>query len=415
MTVRLVVELAVQKVSARGWDFAQWDTDTWSVAADWTDVTCDVEGVSIAGGRNGPTDRFRSAASIVRLDNRSGVYNSWSDASPFAPPGTRHLGAGSGVRVSLDVNGTRYPLHTGVASTWHHRRDDPNRWVDIGADDTLARLTMADLPEQASQGAGEHAGARLQRILAAHGMESVPHAFDVGVVPLQATTLADDAWSLACLTADSDGGWLWCDGAGVIRFYQGDRDATDPRWTHAQATFADNDRDGDVCWSTVELDDDADAVFNHADIAAAGGAAHYADDPTSQYRYGVRSFPQRHDLIHTDETWSQTLATKIVARTATGGTRPAMVRVTTLDDAEVDRLAGLLWHDRVRVVVHDVADTLAAESFIDTYQWGITPLGVDRECLVSLDLTLSPAVAFIVGARWDTAATWDGATTVWGY
>lgn len=415
MTVRLVVEIAAQTVTATGWDGGLWDTATWSAPAEWADVSCDVEGITVAGGRTGPTDRFRSAASSVRLDNRTGKYNSWSDATPWAPPGTRHLGAGNGVRVGLDVTGKpRRYLHTGTASTWHHRRDDPNRWVDIGADDVLATLTLANLPEQAAQGAGETAGPRLGRILTTNGLGSIVTRFDAGVVPLQATTLAAPAGTLADLTADSDGGWLWVDGAGALVYYQGDRDTTDPRWLTRVLTFADTDTDGDVCWSVVELDDDNAAVFNHADISRAGGSVRYADDAASQARYGVRAFPQRHDLVHTDDTWSQTLANKIVARSATGGARPARVRVTTLDDAEVFALASLLWHDRVRVVVHDVGDVFAAEAFIDSYSWGITPLGVDRECLVSLDLTLSPAVSFVTGARWDTDS-WDGASTVWGY
>jgi hypothetical protein len=155
------------------------------------------------------------------------------------------------------------------------RRDGPDRWVEVGADDALAFLPAANLPEQPSQGAGEHAGARLARILAAHGLEVLPTRFDVGVVALQATTLAQDALTLADLAADSDGGWLWVDGAGVLVFYQADHDAEDPRWTAPVLTFTDTDTDPApaVCWATLELDDDADAIVNHVEIAAAGGTA----------------------------------------------------------------------------------------------------------------------------------------------
>jgi hypothetical protein len=285
--------------------------------------------------------------------------------------------------------------------------------VELGCDDPLASLTLANLPAQASQGAGETAGPRLQRILAANGLSSMPTRLDAGVVPLQATTLADDAISLADLAVDSDGGWLWVDGAGTLVYYQGDRDTVEPRWATPQLILADDDTiPGALCWDqSPVLADNRDAVINHAAIGAAGGTAKYADDTASQHRYQVRTF-QRFDLIHTDDTWSQTLANKIVTRMATGGTRPDTVAVTAHNDAEATALLGLQWHDRVRLVMHDVGDVYAADAFIDSYQWSLAPVGVDREVRLNVVLTLSPAVSFPAGGRWDTA-TWD--TDVWGY
>jgi hypothetical protein len=414
VTVRAVVEVWVQTVDPHGWDYGVWDADVWETAPTWVDVSCDWQGATIIGGRNGPLDRYRAAHAVIRLDNRAGVYNAWSDATPWAPAGSRHLGAGTLIRVGVDVDG--YPrryLFTGVADTWEHRRAGPDRWVDIGCDDPLASLTLANLPEQASQGAGEAAGARLQRILDAEGLSSMPTRFDPGVVPLQATTLADDAWSMACITADSDGGWLWVDGDGTLVYYQGDRDTTDPRWLAPVATIGDDDTiAGALCWDqSPVLADNRDAVINHAAIATTGGVAHIADDIPSQLRYQVRTF-QRFDLIHQPETWSQTLADKMVRRMATGGTRPDTVAVTAHTDAEAAALAGLVWHDRVRIVMHDVGDVYAADAYLDAYEWDLTPLGDDRETRLRRVLTLSPAAGFPPVGRWD-AATWD--LDEWGY
>jgi hypothetical protein len=414
VTVRVALELWVQTVDPHGWDAALWDVDVWEQATEWVDVSCDWQGTTIIGGRNGPLDRFRAARAVIRLDNRSGDFNAWSDVTPWAPPGSRHLGAGTLVRVGVDVDGQpRRYLFTGVADTWTHRRAGPDRWVELGCDDPLASLTLANLPAQASQGAGETAGPRLRRILAANGLSSMPTRFDAGLVPLAATTLADDAISLADLTADSDGGWLWVDGDGTLVYYQGDRDTSDPRWSTPQLVFGDDDNiAGALCWDqSPVLADNRDAVINHAAISAAGGTAHVADDVASQHRYQVRTF-QRFDLIHTDDTWSQTLADKIVARMATGGTRPDTVAVTAHTDAEATALLGLQWHDRVRLVMHDVGDVYAADAFLDAYQWNLAPVGVDREVRLNVVMTLSPAVSFPAGGRWDTAV-WD--TDVWGY
>jgi hypothetical protein len=414
VTTRIALELFVQTVDPHGWDGALWDTDVWETALDWVDVSCDWQGTTIIGGRNGPMDRYRAAHAVIRLDNRAGVYNSWSDYTPFAPPGSRHLGAGTLVRVGVDITGhPRRHLFTGVADTWVHRRAGPDRWVELGCDDPLASLVLADLPEQAAQGTGETAGPRLRRILDAHAMSSTPTRLDPGLATLQATTLADDAWSLACLTADSDGGWLWADGDGTIVYYQGDRDATDPRWLTPVAVLGDDDNiAGALCWDqSPELADNRDAVVNHVEIATTGGVAHIADDTGSQRRYQVRTFA-RYDLIHQSEPWSQTLADKIVKRLATGGARPSTVAVTAHTDAEAWTLAGLQWHDRVRVVMHDVGDVYAADAYLDSYQWNLAPVGADQEMRINAVFALSPAVSFPASGRFDQAV-WD--TDVWGY
>lgn len=414
MTIRAALELWVQTIDAAGWDAGEWDRDPWEVATTWTDVSCDWRGAAIAGGRTGPMDRFRSAHAVMRLDNREGKYNAWSDATPWAGPGSRHLGAGTYCRVGVDVDGhPRRYLFTGVADSWHHARDGVDRFVEMGCDDPLATLTLANLPEQPSQGAGEHAGARLQRILAAHGLESMPHAFDAGVVPLQATTLADDAISLADITADSDGGWLWVDGDGTLVYYQGDRDITDPRWTTSVLTVGDDHQIPDtICWDlTPQLFDDRDSVINYAAIARAGGTAHVAQDIESIRRYQPRTF-QRTDLIHADETWSQTLADKIVRRLSSGGTRPDAVSLTARSDADAWALINLKWHDRITFVMHDVGDVYAAECFIDSLAWSLAPAGYDRVTSLNVVLTLSPAVFFPSPGRWDSAL-WD--TDEWGY
>jgi hypothetical protein len=88
MTVRVAVELWVQTVDPHGWDAALWDTDVWETATDWVDVSCDWQGTTIIGGRTGPLDRFRAAHAVIRLDNRDGEFNAWSDMTPWAPPGS---------------------------------------------------------------------------------------------------------------------------------------------------------------------------------------------------------------------------------------------------------------------------------------------------------------------------------------
>jgi hypothetical protein len=283
----------------------------------------------------------------------------------------------------------------------------------VDADDVLSTFPLADLPEQPAQGAGEFAGARLERIIAETGLQVPATAFDAGVVGLQATTLAQPAITEADLTADSDGGWLWVDGAGTLRYYQADRDTTDPRWLDPVITVTDRDDvAGAICWdATPDLDDDADAVVNHVQIGNAGGTVQIVDDLESQYRYGVRTF-QRHDLIATSDTHSGYLAQKILDRMAAGGTRPARVTVTAADDATAAAVTALLWHDRIRTVVHDVGDVFTADSYLDSYEWTAAVLGDDRRCLLTLTMALSPAAAYIAGGRWDAGA-WD--TDPWGY
>lgn len=407
MTVRIVVELAISDVDPQGWDLGQWDTAPWQAAYQWHDVSCDCQGFTYSAGRSGPLDRYRSATGTLQLDNRSGVYDAWSELTPWAPPGVRHLGAGTRIRVGVEVDDDPVSWQfTGKADAWHGR----NGYVEIPVVDDLADLSLANLPEQAAQGAGELAGARIARILAEH-LYTGPVALDAGVVPLQATTLAADALSLLYLTVDSDGGWLFVDGDGTLCFLDANREQEDPRWKAPTLVVAD-DGTGDVCPVIApDLDDDRDAVRNLADIAAAGGTAHIAVDDASTRRYGIRTM-QRHDLIHTDEAWSQTLADRIVARAGPGGTRVAAVEVWPTETSRAARtVAATRLHDRIRVVWHGAGDVFAVDSYLDAWTYDLVPLGVDREVIWRAALNLSPVAEFVPAGRWDTAV-WD--TDVWG-
>lgn len=413
MTTRIVVELAVALADPHGWDYGLWDTDGWQAAQVWADVSCDFQGVTLTDGRSSPLDRYRPATGKLRLDNRTGKFDAWSELTPWAPPGVRHLGAGTRVRFGLEVGAAPVRwLFTGKADTWHHRYGGDD-YVDVDVVDDTADLSLANLPEQTAQGDGEHAGARIARILAAHFYDG-PTALDPGVPPLQPTTLADDALTLLYLTVDSDGGWLFCDGDGVLCFLDANRDSDTrpPAWSTPQLVIADDDS-GDVCAASVELDDDREAVRNQVDIARAGGTARIARDDVSARRYGIRTM-QRHDLIHTDDTWSQTLADRVVARAASGGTRVSAVEVWPTADAAAAKVAALRLHDQVRVVEHGRGDTFAADSYLDARTYDITPLGDDREVLWRATLNLSPLVAFAPAGRWD-GMNWDAADAVWGY
>lgn len=411
MTVRAVVELRVPNVDlVNGWDRALWDRGQWQAAQEWSDVSCDFQGATLAGGRSGPLDRYRSQTGTIRLDNRSGKFDAWSELTPWAPPNNRHLGAGTPVRLGVEVGADPVVwLFTGKVDTWAHRYG-ADAYVDLDVIDLLADLALANLPEQSPSGAGETAGPRIARILAAH-LYTGPTALDTGVPTLQATTLADDALSLLYLTVDSDGGWLWLDGAGVIVFYDADRDSDFDRWKTPQLVIAD-DGTGDVCAvDAPALDDAREAVRNLVDIARAGGTARIAADNESQRRYGIRTM-QRHDLIHEADPWSQTLANRVVARAAAGGTRVSSAELWLLDEPAAALVAAIQPHDRVRVIQHGAVDVFAADSFLDAWRYDLTPLGADREVLWRCSLNLSPVADFVPAGRWDTAL-WD--TDVWGY
>jgi hypothetical protein len=324
-----LVHLTLALPTARDvWDRARWDTATWDALDynNFVDASCDCPGVSISRGRSDPLGHAAPATLSFELDNPTGVYSPWNTVDRNgADLGAPVFGPDIPVRVAT-AEGS---LATGWVRTVTETDDGGESTVKVTATDALSFLGDANGFEQASQGGGEKAGARLTRICSTAGVPAlVDRTFAPGSVALQATTLAKGALEEAWLTADSDGGVFYATKAGTLR-YVDPAGLEAPEFTEPAARFSDNGED--LCPISFTIAASRDHVKNMVAVAAAGGTAQSVSDPASIARHGVRS-TQRFDLIHQGgDAYSVGLARGMLDRLA-----GAELAITPIDGVPTD-------------------------------------------------------------------------------
>jgi hypothetical protein len=315
-----LVHLTLALPTARDvWDntASKWDGATWDAidSNNFVDASCDCPGVSVERGRSDPLGHVQPARASFSLDNPTGLYSPWNTVDKNG----RDLGAPVfGPDIPVRVATGTGPIFTGWVATVAEVDSGGESSVSVTCTDALSYLGDANGLEQASQGGGEKAGARLGRIFDAAQLPAlVDRQLAAGAVALQATTLAKGALEEAWLTADSDGGSMWCTAAGVIRYVDANGLNT-AEFTEPRAHFTDENNEvvgATVCPIGFTITANRANVKNVVSVACAGGTAQTVRDPASVARHGQRS-TQRLDLIHQGDTWSLSLARLMLDRLA---------------------------------------------------------------------------------------------------
>jgi hypothetical protein len=204
-------------------------------------------------------------------------------------------------------------LFTGLIQSWNLSYDY-NRFavVDVelvGIESQIASFTS---PALASQGGGESAGARINRILTNAGFQGTRYV-DTGLADMQATTLEGNALSELQLTADSDGGAIYWGPDGSV-YYDGFNAQIDKSRGSAEFFFTDQNTNyldvdpGDIVFDEVEriafqsltFAYDGDLVRNIYNYQRVGGTIQTVDNQASRQLYGDRG-DVRTDLICTTD------------------------------------------------------------------------------------------------------------------
>lgn len=398
------VQLALP-VAGDVWDKAKWDTATWDAISfsNFVDVSCDTPGVSIERGRPDPLGHVQPARISFNLDNPSGLYSPWNTVDRNgADLGGPVLGPDVPVRVAT-VDGS---LVEGFVVATAETDDGGESTVAVNATDALSYLGDANGLAQSAQGAGETAGPRLARILnAAQTPGIVDRNLAPGTAPLQATTLAGGALAEAWLTADSDGGVVWCTKGGVIR-YADPAALGQPEFSEPVARFADaaNEAPDTVCPISFTTTRTRSNVKNVVSVAYVGGTAQTVTDPGSVARHGQRSVA-RYDLIHQSDAWSIELARAMLKRLAGAELAVSPIDLVPTDDtvaytaAMAIDLGSRIQLDRDRFGQHlgVLATVDAITHTITLDQWTMT-------------IRCSPGPQLAGYTRWNSAA-WD--SSVW--
>jgi len=185
----------------------------------FTDVSTDSNGMqrvmSLSIDRSstqgaGPLVEYAAGTLSLTLRDDNGDLDPTSIAEPIP---------GIAIQVSKVWAGNVYSLFTGTIDTWEPEHRYPDQAVvQITATDNLGAVSGYNSDEQASSGAGQLTGTRINAILDLIGWPAGQRDIDSGVVTLAATTFEGNALDNARDVTQAEVGQLWARPDGRIRW-----------------------------------------------------------------------------------------------------------------------------------------------------------------------------------------------------
>lgn len=361
-----------------------WDTGTWSGGLAWVDLLAEgrVRAGAIARGatrQDGPYARADAGTAVVLLDNRDAALDPTNLAGPYVAAGITQVQPMRPWRIRAGA----YDLWRGFAESWdlEYPASGKDATVTLRGTDATKVLANFDGAEQGAAGAGEDTGARIERILDNAGWAAADRQIETGLTDVQATTLAQPAWAEILLTADTEAGEVYVDGAGKVVFRNRHAVLTETRSTVAQAVFGDGP--GELPFTGLDLAHDDTLLANLVRIARVGGTEQSAEDLTSQATYLVRTF-ERSDLIHQTDDESVQHAAWVLGLMRQGTLRFDSITIAPADDPETLYPA---------VLARELGDRIGIS-------W--TPPGRPGDPIVREVLIRGIAHSFEVGGMWST-------------
>jgi len=365
----------------------------------WTDVTDDVVGPVRCqrGSQQGsvPTLRYDGGSISFELDNQDGRYDPANTSGPFYP----QLKPGVAVRLRVESDNWIYgpwTVFTGVVSSWQPRypAGDLISTVEIAGEDNVALFARADLPAlDTAVGAGESATDRLDRIADRIGWPAAKRHYETSsgsIATMQATTMAQPAWTEMLLTADSDCGFVWFDQVGTLRY-------TGPAQIPA-GVFIEFDMDSPssmAYYDEFEPRFDLEEVFNAANIARVGGHTVSAVDETGVAESGLRAYTRTDLICETDDQCDRVAQWVVFWR---GRARYRIGSITCRGTRDLLFLLNLDMGKRLKVVQHtpDGRD-VTVEGLSRGLEWTIHPAVGEWELRIAMQ-SVRPAIldAFIL-------------------
>lgn len=283
--------------------FGKLDTGGTLLADTWVDISTYVERVEIRRGSqraNTPTVRYDAGSATVTLINLDGRFDPTNLSGPYVAGGITQLRPMKGIRIKAVYGGVTYPLIKVYANEWAVDYGRNGRSTIVTGSDAIKVLSNYNGPQQTAVGAGETSGARINRVLDNAGWPAADRLVQTGNSTMQATTLAQPAWSEILLTSDSEGGQVYVNGAGQVQFQQRQDVFTNPRATTIQATFGDSGDATEIPYTDVAISYDDTQLANYVRIARVGGVEQTAQDGVSQAAYLTRTFTRSDLIVQTD-------------------------------------------------------------------------------------------------------------------
>jgi hypothetical protein len=408
------------------WDTAVWDTGTWVGLTGWVDATCDVREVVTDRGKTVYGERFEAGVARITLANRSGVWSPWWRTGPYSVNGRTTLVPGVPVAVWWQAptaaeryddatdpydtadpyDGVRGPwvaVFAGVVEAWVADWPEGDARMIVTASDPFrdlaaVQLDVVDPPTHA----GELAGARVARLadLAAFRW---PVALDAGTATLTGDPAGTTPLDIMHIAAESDGGYVWCDATGTLRF----DDANAPPGP-VVATFTDDCADTApttvayiVPGPAISVDDQY--LANRVVLDTDAGTTSTAEDFDAVTVHGLRVL--RRSLAYQSSVHGDQLAARLLAERKDAVLRVGAVTLdSTADRRAADVVGRLELRDRVRVRRATV-DVLDIVCDVEAIAHTITPAGWFTTVTTAPATSRAP-IAPTGADGWDVAL-WD--------
>jgi hypothetical protein len=366
----------------------------------WTDISVFTRGATVtrpSSRLQGPLYAYQAATLSVAAKNDTGNFDPDNLSGPFVAGGVSQLNAMVPVRQYAVWESVAYPLFSGFADGF---ADDGVNYgghyaeVTIPATDGFKILGGINLaPPDNPLGRDEGTGARITRLLNAAGWYTGGgyRAVSAGDSTVQATNFGDTALNLMQVTADSEAGELYINGAGQVVFRHRHAIVTEARSTVVQAIFGDSPGtahtlpDGvtvlnELPVSTIGRARDDTTLANDIQAQSQGGTLQEVTDPVSIQKYRFPRTYSRTDLILQDDPTTLNWAQWVLYISKTDEDRFDQIVINPLRDP-----ANLWPHalgreigDRIQVWRRPpgVASPVVKDCFIRgiTHTWSASPL-----------------------------------------
>lgn len=267
----------------------------------WTDVAGYVRTFRTQRGSTraeGPVLRYDAGTATVVLDNRDRRFDPANLDGPYVSGGATEVTPMRAMRIRAVWDGSTYDLWRGFADGWEFSYKQPSYAdVTLTGTDGFKVLAANDRAAVAATGSGEDAGARVNRILNSAGWSSTDRVVSIGDTTVQATTLDGPALDELQLTADTEVGELYCDGAGRLVFRNRKGILEDARSNTSQATFGGG---SGLRYSDVTPQYDDTGLANVVRITAVDGTEQTVEDATSETAYLVHTYTRSGLIMQTD-------------------------------------------------------------------------------------------------------------------
>lgn len=343
-----------------------------SVTRTWVEVTRWVRSIDFT--RDGRTDelgRTEPGTLNMLLDNNDGRFDHTNATSPYYPNVKRLRWC----RVLATWAGITYPCWAGLIESWEQKWPSMgfDATVDVSAVSVTASLNLTDLVGTSRP--GEFTGTRVQAILDYAGVTN--YDIDTGVVSVAADTFTTGTNALQHLqeVENTEGGLLFAEADGTIRFQARRYRATNPSSLVPVGLMADQNRGEDLRYSDdASYNYDSAYMWNQAGVTPLGGTEETWTDAAAVAAY----FPRR--LTESIQSASQAEALNraqyLVQRHADPAARlPAVTVLGASHKLGWPILLGLTNSDRLTWQRYAKKKTITQDVYVERVQMGITPGG----------------------------------------